>query len=92
MPCPLLLFSVREWVMRPLLGTLLTVTSVLRVRCLLGRSPLPLQVATSVDLDDFPIPTSEWSARTAVIAYTASYFSGMPFQVCVGYWWVGVDG
>ncbi|KAL4443512.1 hypothetical protein ABPG75_011249 [Micractinium tetrahymenae] len=38
------------------------------------------QVASSVDLDDFPIPTSERSARTAVIAYTASFFSGMPFQ------------
>jgi hypothetical protein len=39
------------------------------------------QVATSVDLDDFPIPTKERSARTAVIAYTATFFSGMPFQV-----------
>lgn len=43
--------------------------------------PTPLQSVTSVDLDDFPIPTSERSARTAVIAYTASFFSGMPFQV-----------
>lgn len=39
------------------------------------------QSVTSVDLEDFPIPTSERSARTAVIAYTASFFSGMPFQV-----------
>ncbi|KAL4858560.1 hypothetical protein ACK3TF_001515 [Chlorella vulgaris] len=38
------------------------------------------QVATSVDLDDFPMPTSERSARTAVIAYTGTFFSGMPFQ------------
>lgn len=43
---------------------------------------VPQQSVTSVDLDDFPIPTAERSARTAVIAYTASFFSGMPFQVC----------
>lgn len=47
---------------------------------LIEESNLP-QVATSVDLDDFPIPTKERSARTAVIAYTATFFSGMPFQV-----------
>ena len=34
-----------------------------------------------MDLDDFPIPTSQRSARTAVIAYTAAFTSGMPFQV-----------
>jgi hypothetical protein len=47
-------------------------------------------VASSMDLDDFPIPTSQRSARTAVIAYTAAFTSGMPFQVR---WveWVGVD-
>lgn len=38
------------------------------------------QVATSVDLDDFHIPTSERFARTAVIAYTGTFYSGMPFQ------------
>jgi len=43
--------------------------------------PFPLQVAASMDIDDFVLPTSQRSARTAVIAYTASFFSGMPFQV-----------
>ena len=41
-----------------------------------------------MDLDDFPIPTSQRSARTAVIAYTAAFTSGMPFQVG----WVGWGG
>lgn len=47
------------------------------------------QVATSVDLDDFHIPTSERFARTAVIAYTGTFYSGMPFQVGRRRRWAG---
>ena len=36
----------------------------------------------SVDLEDFPLPTTQQrSAATAVIAYTGTYYAGMPFQV-----------
>ena len=39
------------------------------------------QISTTTDYEESPLPTSERSARTAVIAYMASFFTGMPFQV-----------
>ena len=38
------------------------------------------QVEAPVDDGPFPSTTGQRTARAAVIAYTASYFSGMPFQ------------
>jgi serine/threonine protein kinase len=38
------------------------------------------QVEAPVDDSPFPSTTGQRTARAAVIAYTASYFSGMPFQ------------